>query len=505
VKKPEFLENYQKFQLGELPTEKPHPLTVGLSSVAQSDLPKALDILKKVDSLALHALANNAPQIEELRTQVQSVFENGGRIFLCGCGATGRLSLLIGFLFREKFQTEQVIAFMAGGDVALVHSLEGFEDYPDLGRRHLHELGFGENDLLVASTEGGETPFVIGATEEAARISKHRPYFLYCNPDEILKEKVERSRHLLDNVNINKICLYVGSMALAGSTRMQASTVLQLALGLALIEVDQPVQALLQEFHDLFDQADYQKLAGLIEREQWVYEEGSYVMYIPRHWAISVFTDTTERSPTFSLPTFESDTDKNSRPSWCYILIPSAETAAEAWQALLKREPRALNWLEVDEQTSESYLNSFDFSKNTLESREERIGYKRQFLFEIDYKNDAMLMSLGGVERSWDLQSHRSLFHHTLLKLLLNSHSTLLMGRMGRFESNVMTWVRATNGKLVDRATRYVQTLLVEQGLRPPYLDVVEEIYQWQNDILPTESLVLKVVEEFKKRAEHGS
>ena len=46
---------------------------------------------------------------------------------------------------------------MAGGDVALVHSLEGFEDFPDFGARHLVELGFGPNDLLIGSTEGGET------------------------------------------------------------------------------------------------------------------------------------------------------------------------------------------------------------------------------------------------------------------------------------------------------------------------------------------------------------
>ena len=32
----------------------------------------------------------------------------------------------------------------------------------------MKELNFGEKDLLIASTEGGETPWVIGATEYAA-------------------------------------------------------------------------------------------------------------------------------------------------------------------------------------------------------------------------------------------------------------------------------------------------------------------------------------------------
>jgi N-acetylmuramic acid 6-phosphate etherase len=38
----------------------------------------------------------------------------------------------------------------------------------------MKELGFGENDLLVASTEGGETPWVIGTVEYASEVSKRK-------------------------------------------------------------------------------------------------------------------------------------------------------------------------------------------------------------------------------------------------------------------------------------------------------------------------------------------
>lgn len=54
------------------------------------------------------------------------------------------------------------------------------------------------------------------------------------------------------------------------------------------------------------------------------------------------------------------------------------------------------------------------------------------------------------------------LSHHLVLKILLNSHSTLIMGRMGRYESNVMTFVRASNYKLVDRAARCI--MMLEKG-----------------------------------------
>ena len=51
--------------------------------------------------------------------------------------------------------------------------------------------------------------------------------------------------------------------------------------------------------------------------------------------------------------------------------------------------------------------------------------------------------------------SWHPLERQTLLKMLLNQHSTLVMGRLGRYESNIMTWVSPNNGKLVDRAARY--------------------------------------------------
>src|SRR4030095_16560604 len=139
-------------------------------------------------------------------------------------------------------------------DVALVHSLEGFEDFPDYGARHLMELGFGPNDLLIASTEGGETPYVIGATLKAAEISSRPPQFLCCNPHEILVERVERSRQVLADPRIRSFCLDIGPMALTGSTRMQASTVLMLVIGLALDfghKVDGAFAALDQWIDDL--------------------------------------------------------------------------------------------------------------------------------------------------------------------------------------------------------------------------------------------------------------
>lgn len=63
---------------------------------------------------------------------VNQCLESGGRVFICGCGATGRLSLVLETLWRQETKeiyqdwSERVVAFMAGGDSALIKSVEDF-------------------------------------------------------------------------------------------------------------------------------------------------------------------------------------------------------------------------------------------------------------------------------------------------------------------------------------------------------------------------------------------
>jgi hypothetical protein len=44
-------------------------------------------------------------------------------------------------------------------------------------------LGFKDNDLLIGSTEGGETSWVIGAVWKSTEITHRKPYILYGNTD----------------------------------------------------------------------------------------------------------------------------------------------------------------------------------------------------------------------------------------------------------------------------------------------------------------------------------
>jgi N-acetylmuramic acid 6-phosphate etherase len=67
------------------------------------------------------------------------------------------------------------------------------------------------------------------------------------------------------------------------------------------------------------------------------------------------------------------------------------------------------------------------------------------------------------------------------------------MGRLGRYQSNLMTWVTPTNGKLVDRAARYVGHLLSHAGRpMPDYEHIVHELFAQMSSATPGESLVLR-------------
>lgn len=490
----EFLAQKEKFQLGDLPTESPHPKTMDLSDWAKGDVARGLRTLREVDLDALHRIIRLRQELTEFFHAVAVTLEQGDRIFLVGCGATGRLSLSLDYLWRQKFPASaQVRSFMAGGDVALVQSLEGFEDFPDYGARHLRQLGFGPNDLLIGSTEGGETPYVIGAVEKAAEISRRPPQFLYCNTRQILVDRVERSRQVLTDPRIQSYSLDVGPMALTGSTRMQASTVLMLVTGLAL-EFGRNVDgafATLGQWIDFLAAQDIAVLEPFVVSEASTYLDDDYTIYASDDFAITVLTDTTERAPTFNLAPFDNPRHLTGRHSLTYLMIPSTHSEPVAWHHLLGRAPEPLEWPDVNPRTTGDYLLGFDFSRQALDFRRRILDHSRHHVFRVGTDGAKLHLNFAGVDERFNLPGSLPLLDHLTLKLLLNMHSTLVMGRLGRFEGNLMTWVYPSNGKLIDRAARYTQILLRRRDRDEfTYDEIVRAQFMCRDSLSPDQSIV---------------
>lgn len=496
----DFLEVAAKFQLGSLPTEQRHPLTYELAELSRKNIPEALRIMTDIDIGVIKDVMAKTRELAKLQAAIRETFAAGNRVFFYGCGATGRLSLSIEyiwrFIHRGRPDADKVMGFMSGGDLALVHSIENFEDHPEYGARQLREIGFGAHDLLVSCTEGGETPSVIGATEEAARLSSRKPFFLYCNPDHALHEQVERSRRVLENDAIEKICLFVGPMALSGSTRMQASTALMLGAGSALLETD------ISAFLSFVQKTDLSFLGDFITEESRIYAAGDYLLYETNDYGMTIVTDTTERSPTFSLLAFENVNDPARAPALSYFMLPHTENSLAAWRALLLRDPIAIEWDELHAVAGRERLAGFDFSAQAREQRQRRVAPAKLHTFRIERRGDEMRFSLGSLRHSINVSGLHPLFEHLFLKIALNMHSTLVMGRQGRFESNVMTWVKPSNKKLIDRAIRYVEYLLHHQNIMQfSYADICHQLFEEAERMTPSDSVVLMTVESLKKRS----
>jgi len=500
----EFLSVASQYKLGKLVTESSHPDTSNLSYLSLNDLREAVARLKDLDNLTINVLSEKIADIYYLKDIIRDTLSSGNNVYFCGCGATGRLSLTIETLWRQihcgKEDADRVFSFMSGGDVALIRSIENFEDYPQYGARQLVEAGFEDGDLLIGTTEGGETPFVIGAVEKAAQMSRRKPFFLYCNPDDLLCEVAERSRRVIQNPAIEKINLTVGPMAITGSTRMQASTILLAVAGIALLYYNSDNEFIENEinaFNEFWRSADINFIEKFILRETECYKKGDFLLYeTDNYLGITVMTDTTERSPTFSLYPFENVGEKEMNMSLCYLFMPDYPSSEVAWEKLLWRKPRTLEWPDINGIASRDRLLGFDFSSKVMPRRSNQAKSASQHRFKILNNEDGINFELDEESQFFATPFSMSLFKHLVLKMIMNTHSTLVMGRLGRYEGNVMTYLRASNNKLIDRAIRYIDLILKTKKINLTYNELAFVMFEMIEKTPADQSIVMATVAE---------
>ncbi len=547
-----FVEQEQAFRLGALMTEAFHPKTKQLSEMAETDLRMAVSMLQSVDADIPPAVRNalTGPVFAAMVKAMVKAIDGGHRVFFTGCGATGRLSILLEAAWRrfwndlrennpallEKMpdRTDATYSVMAGGDFALIKSVEGFEDFPEFGRHQLRLAGVSAGDVVVAITEGGETPFVIGTAWEGLD-NGAEVFFVYNNPTDQLAANVERSREVIEDKRIHKLDLSTGPMAVSGSTRMQAVTaelvVVGSALESALVHIlekylgpegpgrmgIQPLKPI--EYHGAFSSllsqlstpASVAAIIRLVEFEESIYRKHGLVTYATDAFLLDVLTDTTERSPTFMVPAFRRCDDTQSPRSWAFVKNPRLPSE-QAWREMLGRDPRGLDW------TTETYeqLNA----PQTLQQNPPKLGNEEIYKFRIGNEPDAsrtdcpdsvMITITVGDEAELDERMMRGrvqgykrraavvvgriratrhadnlfgfpfrlpksplqLWHRLAVKLIFNTVSTATMVRMGRVIGNAMVWLSPSNKKLIDRGTR-----LVAGVTGCSYEDACEAVFQ---------------------------
>ena len=402
----DYVQTKTQFQLHTLLTEQRHQKTWHLGERIREDTLAGLRMLSAVDEDILGKMREleAAPEsLEQAARAVEAAIRDGRKIYVYGCGATGRLAKQMESTFWRPFWRgvkanrriwkkaadripagaaieEGLVGEMTGADRALISSLEGFEDLQLIGRLQLRDRGIAKGDVVICVTEGGETSSVIGTALAALDEWKNEPgydptesrkrlYFLYNNPDDRLMP-FDRSKSVLAEPGITKINLTTGPQAITGSTRMQATTietyVVAAIVETAVERVLSPVlsgrdmdklgfgtgiegrggaggvAAKLRDFEAVFAgvRAALPGLAPLTDVEAAAYAAGRFSTYYAVKGLITVFIDSTERSPTFRL--FPLDTVKEPKRK-CWIQVwTNAGDQEEAWRALLGRPFRGL-------------------------------------------------------------------------------------------------------------------------------------------------------------------
>jgi len=262
IPSPESLDFVQKktpYQLHTLVTEQRHPKTWNLSERISKDLEAGLRMLFAVDediSAKLRSLDQDSDVLERAVQAVEDALLSGHKIYLFGCQKTGRWTKWVeSSLWRPFWKNLQakkkiwakvspkvgdgiegrLIGEMPGADRSLVNPLPGWEDQMITGRLQLEERGIEPGDVVFCVSASGESPSVIGTIYEALdQWTRRYPYdvekiqkklfFIFNNPEAVLLP-LDRCQAVLEEPGISKINLTTGPQALAGSTRMQASTV----------------------------------------------------------------------------------------------------------------------------------------------------------------------------------------------------------------------------------------------------------------------------------------
>lgn len=432
-----YVENEQQFQLHSLLTEQRHPKTYALSYEAKKNTAKGLAQILSVDQditqLCNH-LAQDTSQLDSIVQSLVHAIVSGRKIYMYGCGATGRLANQMESTFwrpfwrklreRDEWKTlekhfpnieNRLIGEITGGDRALISSLEGFEDLHLIGELQLADHKIQRGDVVFAITEGGETSSVIGAILAAAKLygeselglreAQEHLVFFYNNPNKVLYP-FNRSRAVLEHKGISKVCISSGPQAIAGSTRMQACTSAGFVIGslieslvaellkshlsaTQLEELQIDPQRTMRERLLSFDllqrtiAAQSESLSVLSDLEAKTYAHGGFTNYLADEALPTVFVDSTERSPTFRLSPLD-PVPEAQRKSWIRVWTPT-ETQRESWRKFLKRDFRGLEESSYHEQFSSRIPDKYmrGIALNSLKNA----GRDQQFCYDFSMFN----------------------------------------------------------------------------------------------------------------------
>jgi N-acetylmuramic acid 6-phosphate etherase len=202
--------------LGQLVTEG-RPPTGNYDDRSTQEL---VELMNREDAAVPAAVGRANAALAAAIDAVAERLRAGGRLVYVGAGTSGRLGELDAAECESTFSTApgQVVAVVAGADLASAQERDAAEDDAEAGARALRELEVSERDAVIAISASGRTPFVRGALEAAAGAGA-MTVAVVSVPDSELGRAAQ-----------HEVPVVVGPEFIAGSTRLKAGTAQKLVL-----------------------------------------------------------------------------------------------------------------------------------------------------------------------------------------------------------------------------------------------------------------------------------
>lgn len=196
------------------PTEQRNPRSTDLDRLSTLDL---LSVMNAEDRRAPESVGLLLPLLAQVVDETAQRLAAGGRLHYFGAGTSGRIAVMDAAEVVSTFglTPNVVVAHHAGGSAALELPVEDAEDDEAEGAADARCVG--ADDVVVALSASGRTPYVRGALR-AARAAGGYTVLLSANPAADLAD-----------VDVH-LGLDTGPEVLTGSTRLKAASAQKLVL-----------------------------------------------------------------------------------------------------------------------------------------------------------------------------------------------------------------------------------------------------------------------------------
>ncbi len=204
--------------LAKLNTEQRNPKTIDIDTLPTLE---ALKLFNQEDQSVSQVIFE---QLETIAAAIDYLADGfaEGRVFYCGAGTPGRLGFLDAAEVPPTFGVPagKIVGLIAGGEEALVRTMEGAEDDRQACQQQLEAYNFNEKDALIGIASSGRTPYVLAGLE-------------YANSIGAKTVSISNTKgSAIEAIAKHNIVLVTGPEVITGSTRLKAGTSQKLVLNM---------------------------------------------------------------------------------------------------------------------------------------------------------------------------------------------------------------------------------------------------------------------------------